>query len=62
VVATFGQYADGPTPPGPIAFVTQSGAVGTAIAALARRRGLGLGYFVNTGNEADITFSEVKVD
>src|SRR5690606_18310319 len=59
VMATFGQYADGPTPPGPVAFVTQSGAFGTAIAALARRRDLGLGYFVNTGNEADVTFAEV---
>jgi len=59
VMATFGQYADGETPPGPVAFVTQSGAFGTAIAALARRRGLGLGYFVNTGNEADIEFVQV---
>jgi acyl-CoA synthetase (NDP forming) len=59
VIATFGQYADGPTPAGPVGFVTQSGAFGTAIAALARRRGLGLGYFVNTGNEADIEFAEV---
>ena len=58
-MATFGQYAEGETPPGPVAFVTQSGAFGTAIAALARRRGLGLGYFVNTGNEADIDFVEV---
>ena len=54
--ATFSQYAGGATPAGPIAFVTQSGAFGTAIAALARRRGLGLGYFVNTGNEADVDF------
>ena len=59
VMATFGQYADGETPPGPVAFVTQSGAFGTAIAALARRRGLGLGYFVNTGNEADVEFVQV---
>jgi acyl-CoA synthetase (NDP forming) len=58
-IATFGQYAEGETPPGPVAFVTQSGAFGTAIAALARRRGLGLGYFVNTGNEADVDFVEV---
>ena len=43
VYATFSQYADGETEPGPIAFVTQPGALGTAIAALARRRGLGLG-------------------
>jgi acyl-CoA synthetase (NDP forming) len=59
VIATFGQYADGETPPGPVGFVTQSGAFGTAIAALARRRGLGFGYFVNTGNEADVSFAEV---
>ncbi|MGE0312942.1 MAG: acetate--CoA ligase family protein [Lautropia sp.] len=58
VYATFSQYADGPPSCGPIAFVTQSGAFGTAIAALTRDRGLGLGYFVNTGNEADLSFSE----
>jgi acetyltransferase len=59
VIATFGQFAEGPTPAGPVGFVTQSGAFGTAIAALARRRGIGLGYFVNTGNEADVGFVEV---
>ena len=61
VYATFSQYADGDTGPGPIAFVTQSGAFGTAIAALARQRGLGLGYFINTGNEADVSFSELMM-
>ncbi|OUL98831.1 acetate--CoA ligase family protein [Variovorax sp. JS1663] len=59
VYATFSQYADGETGPGPIAFVTQSGAFGTAIAALVRQRGLGLGYFINTGNEADLGFCEL---
>jgi len=59
VYATFSQYADGPVNDGPIGFVTQSGAFGTAIAALVRQRGLGLGYFINTGNEADATFSEL---
>ena len=59
VIATFGQFAEGPTPPGPVAFVTQSGAFGTAIAALARRRALGLGYFINTGNECDIDFVQM---
>jgi acetyltransferase len=54
VIATFSQYADGENVPGPVAFVTQSGAFGTAIAALARNRRLGIGYFVNTGNEADV--------
>jgi acetyltransferase len=59
VIATFGQFAEGPTTPGPVAFVTQSGAFGTAIAALARRRALGLGYFINTGNECDIDFVQM---
>jgi acetyltransferase len=59
VMATFGQFAEGDTPAGPVAFVTQSGAFGTAIAALARRRGLGLGYFINTGNEGDVDFVAV---
>jgi len=61
VYATFSQYADGDTGAGPIAFVTQSGAFGTAIAALARQRGLGLGYFINTGNEADLSFAELML-
>jgi len=61
VYATFSQYADGEVAAGPIAFVTQSGAFGTAIAALARQRGLGLGYFINTGNEVDVSFSELMM-
>ena len=58
VYATFTQYGMGDTHPGPVGFVTQSGAFGTAIAALARRRGLGLGYFINTGNETDISLAD----
>lgn len=61
VCATFSQYADGETSSGSIAFVTQSGAFGTAIAALAKQRGLGLGYFINTGNQADLTASELML-
>ncbi len=57
--ATFSQYAKGPIVAGPVAFITQSGAFGTAIAALARLRGMGLGYVVNTGNEADVTLVDV---
>ncbi|WP_119681428.1 acetate--CoA ligase family protein [Indioceanicola profundi] len=62
VIATFSQYVDGDVPPGPVAFVSQSGAFGTAISALARNRGLGLGYFVNTGNEADVTFVDAMAE
>ena len=59
MTATFSQYAHEPPVTGPIAFASQSGAFGTGIAALARNQGTGFGYFVNTGNEADITLTEV---
>jgi len=59
VTATFSQYADKTPIPGPVAFASQSGAFGTGIAALARTRGIGLGYFINTGNQADITLVDV---
>lgn len=59
VMATFGQFSLGPTPAGPAAFVTQSSALGTATAGSARRRGLNFGYFVNTGNETDVTFVDI---
>ncbi len=58
-IATFSQFGAGDVPAGPVAFVTQSGAFGSAIATLARRRHLGLGYFVNTGNECDATVVEI---
>ena len=59
VTATFSQYANTPPVPGPVAFASQSGAFGTGIAALARSRGIGFGYFVNTGNQIDINLMEV---
>jgi acyl-CoA synthetase (NDP forming) len=58
VAASFSEYLEGDLPPGPVAFVSQSGAFGTAIAVLARQRRLGLGYFVNTGNEADLDVAD----
>ena len=57
--ATFSQYADEPPMGGPVAFASQSGAFGTGIASLARSRGIGFGYFVNTGNQIDISLMEV---
>ncbi|MDB9704044.1 CoA-binding protein, partial [Rhodospirillales bacterium] len=62
VTATFSQYADQPPIAGPVAFASQSGAFGTGISALARSRGIGLGYFVNTGNQADITLVDVLME
>jgi len=58
VTASFSEYLEGAIPVGPIGFVSQSGAFGTAIAVLARERQLGLGYFVNTGNEADVDVAD----
>ncbi|MBC7778542.1 MAG: CoA-binding protein, partial [Proteobacteria bacterium] len=59
VIATFSQFGAGAVLEGPVGFVTQSGAFGSAIATLARKRHLGLGYFVNTGNECDATLVEI---
>jgi acyl-CoA synthetase (NDP forming) len=59
MMATFSQFSLGPTPEGPAAFVTQSGALGTATAGVARKRGLNFGFFVNTGNETDLQFVDV---
>jgi len=43
---------------GPVGFVSQSGAVGTAITALAHAEQIGIGYFLSTGNEGDLEFSD----
>ncbi|CAN5345153.1 acetate--CoA ligase family protein [soil metagenome] len=42
-----------------VAFVTQSGAMGAFLLSMAQSTGLGLGRFVSTGNEADISLPEV---
>jgi acyl-CoA synthetase (NDP forming) len=44
--------------PGNIAMVSQSGAYGEQTCFLARERGLGVRYFISTGNEADISLGE----
>ena len=46
-------------PAGRIAFSSQSGALGLAIIALARRRGLGLSKFVSVGNKADVSGNDL---
>ncbi len=45
--------------PGRLGFATQSGALGYGAVSLAFERGLGLGWIVNTGNEADVSTIEV---
>ena len=41
--------------PGPVAIVSQSGAYGSHLGLLARRRRIGVGLWVTTGNECDVT-------
>lgn len=56
---TFTQSLDRQLPPaGPLGIVSQSGAYGSHIAYLARKRGIGINYWITTGNEADIDVAE----
>lgn len=56
---TFSAILDGALiQPGPVAVVSQSGAYGSHIAHLARQRGLGISYWVTTGNETDVDVAE----
>lgn len=50
---------DSRLPDDPIALVSQSGAVGTFIFTTMLSIGVGVRYFANTGNEADVTVGEV---
>lgn len=43
-----------PFVPGPLGFVTQSGALGFSIFNLAQEQGIGFSYVVSTGNEVDL--------
>jgi acetyl coenzyme A synthetase (ADP forming)-like protein len=45
--------------PGTVAFSSQSGALGEAILALLRERGLGLSMFVSLGNKADVSGNDL---
>ncbi len=57
--ATFSTTLDrGPPKPGGLAIASQSGAYGTHIYFTARRRGLGVGKLVTTGNEVDLHVAE----
>jgi acetyl coenzyme A synthetase (ADP forming)-like protein len=54
--ATFGPRA---LPPGPIAFSSQSGALGLALLEHATERGLGFSSFVSVGNKADVSANDL---
>lgn len=56
---TFTQSLDKEVPfPGPLGIISQSGAYGSHIAYLARKRGIGINYWITTGNEADVDVAE----
>src|SRR5215470_11247974 len=56
---TFSSFLEeGPTPAGPLGMVTQSGAFGTHLLALAARRGIQVSVWMSTGNEADVAVAD----
>ena len=52
-------FADLDVAPGRLALVSQSGALGIAVADQARRAGLGLSSFVSVGNKLDLSSNDV---
>ena len=57
--ATFSSTGDGVyADPGPLAIISQSGAYGTHLYAVARSWGLGVSHVITTGNECDIDVAE----
>jgi acetyl coenzyme A synthetase (ADP forming)-like protein len=54
--ATFGPR---PLPPGPIAFSSQSGALGLALLEKASERRLGFSAFISVGNKADVSSNDL---
>jgi acetyltransferase len=59
VTASFSVGLDGGFPePGPAAFISQSGALSSYILGAARERGLAFRYWITTGNECVVTFTD----
>lgn len=52
-------FAPGQALPGPLAFVTQSGALATAMLDWANGRGIGFSHFISLGDSADVDFGDV---
>ena len=60
LVLSFSSAFEAPVPPaGPLAVVAQSGAVAASVLTMLREAELGLGWWITTGNEADITWLEI---
>jgi acyl-CoA synthetase (NDP forming) len=59
LMATFAAgFESGFAPDGPVALVTQSGAFGSYVLSLARQTDIPVGYWIATGNEADVDVAE----
>jgi acyl-CoA synthetase (NDP forming) len=59
MIGTFSSGFDAGLPTGgPLAIVSQSGAYAGHLAYLCRERGIGLNYWISTGNEADVDIAE----
>ena len=52
-------FAPGQAKPGAIAFVTQSGALATAMLDWANAEGIGFSHFISLGDSADVDFGDV---
>ena len=52
-------FAPGNASPGRLAFVTQSGALATAMLDWAQARGIGFSHFISLGDSADVDFGDV---
>nr|WP_315231148.1 bifunctional acetate--CoA ligase family protein/GNAT family N-acetyltransferase [uncultured Albidiferax sp.] len=52
-------FAPGNAMPGQLAFVTQSGALATAMLDWAQARGIGFSHFISLGDSADVDFGDV---
>jgi acetyltransferase len=46
---------------GGISFISQSGAIGIAMLAWAKMKGIGFSKFISTGNESDVSLPEISV-
>jgi acetyl coenzyme A synthetase (ADP forming)-like protein len=58
-VAMDATFAPSFPPPGPVAFSSQSGALGLAIIEYAKALGLGISHFVSAGNKADVSGNDL---
>lgn len=56
------QLAWGRFTPGPLAIVSQSGQLGSELANLGARAGLGVSRFISVGNQLDVTAAELLAD